>query len=204
MTPGSDTRPDRVPRRYAQIPAPIMERANRMKGKVQRKPAPGKPSRPEGFPLFWHRSGGGRWCKVVRGKRRYFGQDRDAALELWLAQKDALLAGREPRAKPDALTIRDLANAFLTNKKLLVEAGELTSRSFGDYHRTCERIVEAFGKECPIEDLGADDFDNLRASIAKKWGAVATGNELGCLRVIFKYAFDAFLVERPVRFGPKL
>ena len=38
-----------------------------------------------------------------------------AAEEMWLEKKDDLLAGRIPRAKdPDALTVADLSNEFLT------------------------------------------------------------------------------------------
>jgi hypothetical protein len=54
-----------------------------------------------------------------------------AALDLWLAQKDDLLAGRKPRAKrPEEIAIKDLVNAFLTHKQDLLNAGELT-----EWHR---------------------------------------------------------------------
>jgi len=50
-----------------------------------------------------------------------------AALDLWLAQKDDLLAGRIPRAKrPEEATVKDLANSFLTHKQNLLTAGELS------------------------------------------------------------------------------
>src|SRR3990172_3062182 len=61
----------------------------------------GKPRKPRAdFPLFPH--GSGRWCKKVRGKFFYFGKVADdpkgeAALELWLSQRDEILAGRKPR-----------------------------------------------------------------------------------------------------------
>ena len=95
------------------------------------KPKPTRPKKPRpDFPLFPHAAG--YWAKKVKGHLRYFGKVTNdpkgqAALDLWLAQKDDLLAGRKPRAKrPEEATIRDLANAFLMHKKNLLVAGELS------------------------------------------------------------------------------
>jgi len=156
------------------------------------------------FPLFKHQSG--RWCKKVRQKQVYFGSiakdpDGTAALNLWLDQRDDLLAGRTPRVKGDGLTVRDLANAFLTSKENLVRSGELTARTFADYHATCERLVTAFGKYRLVTDLASDDFEALRAGLGETWGPVSVGNEINRVRVVFKYAFDAGLIDRPVRYG---
>jgi hypothetical protein len=75
-----------------------------------------KKPRPD-FPLFPHRTG--RWAKKVRGSFAYFGKVADdprgeRAIELWLEQKDDLLAGRRPRPKADALTVEELADRFCT------------------------------------------------------------------------------------------
>jgi hypothetical protein len=76
------------------------------------------------YPLTPHRHSG-RWCKKVRGKIHYFGKldDPQAALELWLAQKDDLLAGRTPRTASDGLTVKELVNLFLNAKQALVIVG---------------------------------------------------------------------------------
>ena len=65
------------------------------------------------FPLFAHAAG--VWGKKIRGKMHYFGpwDDPDGALKKYLEQKDALHAGRKPRPDTEALTVKDLANAFL-------------------------------------------------------------------------------------------
>ena len=72
------------------------------------------------LPAYVHRSN--RWAKKVRGQLRYFGKASDdpsgqAALSLWLEQKDDLLANREPRAKSDAVTVGKLCNEFLAHKR---------------------------------------------------------------------------------------
>lgn len=180
--------------------------ADRVPGKAHAKPKSKTGSKPRSdFPIFPHASG--RWAKKVRGKFVYFGKVSDdpqgeAALNLWLDQRDDLLAGRIPRIGGDGLTMRDLANAFLTSKKNLVTSGELTERTFADYHATCERLVTAFGKNRLVTDLASDDFEALRATLGKTWGPVAVGNEINRVRVVFKYAFDTDKIDRQVRFGP--
>ncbi|MCH8042239.1 MAG: tyrosine-type recombinase/integrase [Planctomycetes bacterium] len=164
-----------------------------------------KPKKPsDSFPLFPHATG--RWCKKVRGQFCYFGKVADdpegvAALDLWLEQKDDLLAGRTPRTTGDGLTIRDLLNRFLTSKRHLVDTRELTHRSFSDYHQSCIRIAGFFGKGRRVDNLAAGDFERYRAELAKTRGAVALGNEIGRARVVFKYGFDSGLIDKPVRYG---
>ena len=38
--------------------------------------------------------------------------------------------------------------------------------------------------------------------MAKNWGPVTLGNEIQRIRVVFKYAFDAGLIDKPIRYGP--
>ncbi|MDZ4781934.1 MAG: tyrosine-type recombinase/integrase [Planctomycetia bacterium] len=162
----------------------------------------GKPGKPHpDFPLFAHQTG--RWAKKVRGKLHYFGpwRDPDAALAKWLAEKDYLLAGRKPPANLNGPTVRDLANRFLTFKQNAQVSGELSQRTFEDYHRVCERMLEAFGRDRRLDDVGPDDFEALRTSLGKTLGAVALAAEIQRCRVVCKYAYDIGLIERPVRYG---
>lgn len=96
--------------------------------------APSKPSKPcPDFPLFPHATG--RSAKKIRGKVHYFGPwaDPDGALTKYLERKGALHTGRKPRPDPAALTVKDVVNAFLNHKQSLVDAGELSRRTWDGY-----------------------------------------------------------------------
>jgi integrase len=176
--------------------------------KLFKKEVSGKPAKPYAdFPLFPHATK--RWAKKIRGKLHYFGpwDDPDGALRRFLEQRDALYAGRTPRTEPDGLILRELLNRFLTSKRHLVDTGDLQPCSFADYHATCKRVADVFGLDRLVIDLAADDFERLRATLAKgygkgPWGPVRLGNEIQRIRVLFKYAHDARLIDHPVWFGP--
>ena len=162
-----------------------------------------KPVKPyEGFPLFPHANG--RWAKKIRGKLVYFGRwdEPDAALQKFLDQRDDLYAGRTPRASNIGLTVKDLANRFLAMQEQRKDAQEIRHRTFEELFNTCAMIQGAFGSKRLVEDLASDDFENLRAALAKRYGVHRLANEIQRTRSLFKYAFDAGLIERPVRIGP--
>jgi integrase len=162
-----------------------------------------KPAKPRAdFPLFPHASG--RWCKKVRGRFVYFGpwSDPDAAEQKWLDWKDDLLAGRKPRlGQGEGLVVKELVNRFLTSKQLLLDSGELSPRTFDGYHKTCERIVAQFGRMRLVPDLAADDFETLRAALAKGRSAVWLEAEIRRCRMVFKYAADNGLIDKPILYG---
>lgn len=178
--------------------------ANSSSGSTARKPR-------RDFPLWIHRGAGptpDRWAKKVRGKTHYFGNvandpEGKAALELWLEQRDDLLAGRTPRVKGDGLTVADMANRFLTAKAHSRDCGEITPRTWAEYKLTVDRVVEQFGRTRLVCDLASDDFEALRATFAKTRGPEALGNEVQRTRALFKYAYDAGLIEHPMRYGPQ-
>jgi integrase len=162
-----------------------------------------KPAKPyPEYPLTAHPAG--YWCKKIRGKLHYFGpwSDPDGALKKYLAEKEALHAGRPPRPDPEALTVKDVANAFLNAKQALVDAGELSRRMWSEYKEVCDLLVRQFGKGRPAADLGPSDFAALRNKMAKRWGPVRLGNAVQRVRSVFKHAADARLIDRPVCFGP--
>jgi integrase len=169
-----------------------------------------KPAKPyPDFPLFPHANG--CWAKKIRGRLHYFGpwihsgpdHGADAALTKYLTEKDALHAGQTPRPDPEAVTVKDVCNAFLNHKQARLDSGELSRRTWNDAKSVCDRLVSYFGKARRVADLRPDDFSRLRAKMAQRWGPTRLGNVILQTRSVFKYALDAGLIDRPVQYGPE-
>lgn len=169
-----------------------------------------KPSKPHpDFPLYAH--SGKVWAKKILGKLWYFGpwDDPQGALEKYLAQKDTILAGRDPRKlagvagvdSDSACSVKLLVNSFLNAKRSRMDSGQLSKKMFQQYHEACKLIVDCFGKESQVAALKPADFSKLLASFPKTWGLSMIGGNVGRIRSVFKFASDEQLVDRPVVFG---
>jgi integrase len=159
-----------------------------------------KPERPEGSPLFWHKSG--RWCKKIRGRFAYFGRgSHDEALAEYKHQAADLHSGREPKKETKALTVSMLCTAFLKAKKERRDNGELTPRSFLEYVKVCRRLTKVFGKSRLVSDLGQKDWSKLRAVMAKNWCPKTLHDEIVRTKVPFNWASKMGLLETPMKFG---
>jgi integrase len=180
-----------------------------------------KPKKPyPSFPLFPHATG--RWAKKIRGRFVFFGpwEDAQGALDRFLEQEHALRAGLVPRvpvARPtlapdasitpgtleagSACTLRHLVNHFLTAKKQRLDTGEMSPRSFDDYHTICGRLISFFGVHRLATDIRPEDFGLFRAELAKTRGALALGADITKVRAVFKHGYESMLIDRPVRFG---
>jgi hypothetical protein len=65
-----------------------------------------------------------------QGRMHYFGlwADPDAVLAKYDREKDARHAGRKPRLDPDALTVKDVANAFRNARQNALGAAPVAGR----------------------------------------------------------------------------
>ena len=167
-----------------------------------------KPAKPHpDFPLYAH--AGKVWAKKILGKLWYFGpwDDPQAALEKYLAQKDAILAGRDPRKlagvvgvdSGDGCKVRLLVNSLLNAKPARMESGQLSRKMFTQYHDACSIIVEQFGKESQVAALKPADFSACLAALPKTWGLEMIGGTVGRIRSVFKFGSVEQLVDRPVK-----
>ncbi len=152
------------------------------------------------------RKGNQRHHSLGVGRPHYFGpwDDPDGALQKYLEQKDDLHAGRTPRpdSDPEALTVKDVANAFLNAKQDAVNAGELAPRTWADYRSIMDLLVDVLGKRRLVSDLRPEDFAGLKRRLSERNGPHRMCTVIQVIRCAFKHAYESGLLDRPMRFGP--
>lgn len=179
--------------------------ANRSTTPAKRNSKPAKPEKPyQGFPLFPHASG--QWAKKIRGKLHYFGvwATPEEALKRFNREWPYLKEGRTPppeNISEDGCTLRELVNDYLNSKEEKLNSGGLSARSFRDYFRTCEIMIDHFGKDRRVDDLRPEDFRSFRTKLAERFSVVTLRNEITRVSMVFNYAFENQLIEKPVVFG---
>ena len=163
-----------------------------------------KPDKPrKDFPLS--PANNGQWCKKIRGTIHYFGiwSSPDAAEAEYLRVREYLQGGRLPptTTATEGIRLNRLANEFLNSKRALVESGELSSRTFRDYHAGVATIVDNFGGERLVVDCKPEDFSAYRQTVSKGRGLHSIGWTVTLARMLFGFAYDSELIEKPIRFG---
>ena len=187
----------------------------RQAGKAAKRPPKPYPD----FPLYAHPLGYwskkikgkivhiARWGRIRKGKMEWIDKEGgwQAALELYKAQADDLHAGKTPRVKKtgEGLKLKDLCNHFYTAKKRKLAAGEISAATFAGHQQITDLLIEQFGRDRLVDDLAAEDFAALRATMAERWGPVRLSNGITRVKSVFKYGYEAGLVVTAVRYGPE-
>ena len=83
----------------------------------------------------------------------------------------------------------------------MVDSRELSIRTFHDYHAGCAEIIEHFGRERLVDDCRPEDFESFRVKACKGRGPHAIGRMVTLTRMVFGFAYDNEMIEKPIRFG---
>ncbi len=147
--------------------------------------------------------GSGYWCKVFKGRRHYFEKVANdptgtASLDQWLEIK----AGRAPVKPRDGIRIGEICNEWLAHKQAKLDADEIVQDTWTEYKHTCALVLASINRELTPGEVQPSDFAGLRSDMAKRYGPVALGKHIGQVRSLFKYAYEAGLIDRPMKFGP--
>ncbi|MEZ6133078.1 MAG: hypothetical protein R3C59_30780, partial [Planctomycetaceae bacterium] len=131
-----------------------------------------KPEKPHpDFPLIAHNNG--QWCKKIRGKVHFFGVWAEADQALWnyCEVRDDLQAGRQPQTTSSQPSLKDACNACLTRAKQREKAGEISPRTFQDYHETVRILLDYFGNSLHATQIRPTEFGDFRTRIAKDYSS---------------------------------
>lgn len=153
------------------------------------------------FPLYRHSNGS--WCKRINGRLYYFGKDKTEALERYDQEREAIRAGRigsSRKVVEGEITVCDLLTQFLRHKLDLVESGDLVQTTYEGYKYIARTIREAFGDQRRVSDLRSSDFAELRKTLAKDRTAKTLDNLVTRIRVVFRFAYEEELIDKPIRF----
>ncbi len=74
---------------------------------------------------------------------------------------------------------------------------------FGDGLKTAKVFVRFAGRERVSTDLRPDDFARYRLHLYDHYGVLAIARDMTVVKAIFKHAYDAGLIDRPIRYGGK-
>lgn len=162
-----------------------------------------KPDKPRpDFPLTAHNSG--TWCKKISGQLLHFGpwNDPEGAEKRLDEHLRAKRTGQRPRTVHGSLTVRELANRFMSHQHARAKAGEIALRSFGDSKGAVDDFTARVGLDTLVGDLVPEHFAAHRARLRERFGAHALSRNVTLVRQMFKWAFDSDLIDRPVKFGP--
>lgn len=170
-----------------------------MAEEAQSRKKPGKPR--EDFPLTAHTTG--QWCKKIRGHVRYFGKWEDpvAAEAKYNREREDWEAGRVPRQSSGGINLKDLVNLFLMAKRKRVDNGEMSVRTWSDYKKSGDFLVEAVGRWRCVDDLNQEDFGKLREAMAKGRNMVSLGNAIRLAKVLFNWGFNEGHIKNKLRYG---
>ena len=169
---------------------------------VEHSTAPLAEPTPENDLPIWKHKASGQWAITRKGRRYYLGKDYGEAASKYLENQDRIQSGRPLlESDPEAVTIADVCNQFLTYQEKRVQSKELSPRTFNDYEKTAKRIAQFFGRGTAVLSLSPADFNDLRADIAKTRNVVGVGNEVTRVKTILSWASKQELIDRPPRFG---
>lgn len=124
-----------------------------------------QPNRPKDCPLFL--ADNGQWAKKIKGKRRYFGTDLDAALKRYANEKDHLLAGLTPPRADASPTLGELANLYLESSRQRVAAEDVRADHTMHQERVLARLVASLGADAKLSRLTPADWSRVRADLSK-------------------------------------
>jgi integrase len=156
--------------------------------------------RSDKFPLTLHKTG--QYCKKIKGRMYYFGNDKRRALERYLEQAACLHAGRPvvARSTPDQLSIKTMCNLYLDHQESRAAIGEVKRRHVSDQVFLLRAFVRFVGGHRPVSDISTLDVQNYRKKLIQTGSSANTiNNRIAAVKAMYNWALDNEIIDRSPR-----
>jgi len=146
-------------------------------------------TRSDKFPLTLHPTG--QYCKKIKGKIRYFGNDKKKAIEKYLAQATYLhgAQGLVQKTPNDKMTLKQLCDLYLHYQNSRVLVGAITAKHYNDLKDSLNRFMAFLGQGCRIESISTLDLQNYKRKLQSSYASVDRQNlHIGLMKAMFHWA----------------
>jgi integrase len=157
---------------------------------------PQRETRSDKFPLTLHKTG--QFCKKIRGKIYYFGNDKKVALSRYIKQAPYLHSGRIPKAQfgEEELSIKTLCNLYLDHQESRAAIEEIKPRHLYDQTFLLRDFVRFVGSNRVVSDIATVDLQNYRKKLIKSGKAPSTiNNRMTAVKAMYNWAVDNEIIE---------
>jgi integrase len=144
--------------------------------------------RSDKFPLTLHPTG--QFCKKIKGKLYYFGNERQAAYQKYLEQASYIhLNEGKSSSIENNLSIKTLCNLCLDYYESRVTSGEIKPRQFYDQTRLLKVFVKYCGSNTPIAEITTFQLQMYRKKMVKdKKSSNTINNHISAVKAMFNWA----------------
>ena len=154
------------------------------------KPNSKRKTRSDKFPLTLHPTG--QYCKKIKGKLYYFGNNKKIALQRYLEQAAYLHTGSA--AKPNLnsnFSLKTLCNLYLDHQESRVAIREIKLRHLNDQTSILRSFVQFIGSNRVVSNISTIDLQNYRRKLIKMGKAAHTiNNVIASIKAMYNWAMD--------------
>jgi integrase len=147
-------------------------------------------TRSDKFPLTLHKTG--QFCKKIRGRLYYFGNDKQVAMKRYLEQAAYLHAGKnEPKSYNSNFPIKTLCNLYLQHQESRLAVGEIKPRQICDQTILLKDFAKYLGSHRHVSEVTTIDLQNYRQRLIRSGKCPNTINKyISAIKAMYNWATE--------------
>ncbi|MFC1762566.1 tyrosine-type recombinase/integrase [Planctomycetota bacterium] len=154
-------------------------------------------TRSDKYPLTLHKTG--QFCKKIKGKLYYFGNDKQKALQHYLEQASQLHSGKEASrtSTRSDITLKTLCNLYLEYQDAGVQVGQITASHYKDQVGSLRLLARFLGQHSLVDEISTLDLQNYKRKLMRSYGSGHRVNlNISIMKAMFHWAKKNEVVDR--------